>query len=84
MWGWGTLPVYLCSRPLLLSVHALFVECRLFDKRKTGELLSRLSSDTTSLQDVATSMVSMFFRGLIQVPQQDTQTDERKGTQTHF
>jgi ABC-type multidrug transport system fused ATPase/permease subunit len=42
-------------------------EIGLFDKRKTGELLSRLSSDTTSLQDVATSQVSMFFRGTIQL-----------------
>ena len=42
-------------------------EIGLFDKRKTGELLSRLSTDTTSLQDVATSSVSMFFRGIIQL-----------------
>jgi len=42
-------------------------EIGMFDKRKTGELLSRLTSDTTSLQDVATSNVSMFLRGLAQV-----------------
>lgn len=42
-------------------------EIGLFDKRKTGELLSRLSTDTTSLQDVATSSISMFFRGIIQL-----------------
>lgn len=42
-------------------------EIGLFDKRKTGELLSRLGTDTTSLQDVATSSVSMFFRGTIQL-----------------
>mmetsp|Transcript_1146 Transcript_1146/g.1466 ORF Transcript_1146/g.1466 Transcript_1146/m.1466 type:complete len:750 (+) Transcript_1146:68-2317(+) len=42
-------------------------EIGLFDRRKTGELLSRLSTDTTSLQDVATSSISMFFRGLIQL-----------------
>lgn len=39
----------------------------MFDKRKTGELLSRLSADTTSLQDVATTNVSMFLRGIVQV-----------------
>jgi ABC-type multidrug transport system fused ATPase/permease subunit len=39
----------------------------MFDKRKTGELLSRLTSDTTSLQDVATTNISMFIRGLTQV-----------------
>eukprot|EP00929_Paragymnodinium_shiwhaense_P100590 TRINITY_DN63013_c0_g1_i1.p1 TRINITY_DN63013_c0_g1~~TRINITY_DN63013_c0_g1_i1.p1 ORF type:complete len:726 (+),score=153.96 TRINITY_DN63013_c0_g1_i1:153-2180(+) len=39
----------------------------MFDKRKTGELLSRLSADTTSLQDVATVNISMFLRGLAQV-----------------
>eukprot|EP00929_Paragymnodinium_shiwhaense_P075959 TRINITY_DN38932_c0_g1_i3.p1 TRINITY_DN38932_c0_g1~~TRINITY_DN38932_c0_g1_i3.p1 ORF type:complete len:266 (+),score=11.12 TRINITY_DN38932_c0_g1_i3:151-948(+) len=39
----------------------------LFDKRKTGELLSRLGSDTTSMQDVATSNLSMFFRGFFQL-----------------
>lgn len=38
----------------------------MFDKRKTGELLSRLSADTTSLQDVATANVSMFLRGFVQ------------------
>eukprot|EP00747_Dinoflagellata_sp_TGD_P016302 gnl/TRDRNA2_/TRDRNA2_125020_c0_seq1.p1 gnl/TRDRNA2_/TRDRNA2_125020_c0~~gnl/TRDRNA2_/TRDRNA2_125020_c0_seq1.p1 ORF type:complete len:658 (+),score=119.57 gnl/TRDRNA2_/TRDRNA2_125020_c0_seq1:83-2056(+) len=42
-------------------------EIGLFDKRKTGELLSRLSTDTTSLQDVATSNLSMFFRGVVQL-----------------
>jgi len=42
-------------------------EIALFDRRKTGELLSRLTSDTTSLQDVATSNISMFVRGLSQV-----------------
>jgi len=39
----------------------------MFDRRKTGELLSRLTADTTSLQDVATANVSMFFRGITQV-----------------
>lgn len=39
----------------------------MFDKRKTGELISRLTADTTSLQDVATSNVSMFIRGLVQI-----------------
>jgi hypothetical protein len=40
---------------------------RFFDKRKTGELLSRLSSDTTELKDVATISISMFLRAAIQV-----------------
>lgn len=53
---------------LLIFLSPLFfVYYRLFDKRKTGELLSRLGTDTTSLQDVATSSVSMFFRGVIQL-----------------
>lgn len=38
----------------------------MFDKRKTGELLSRLTADTTSLQDVATTNISMFIRGFAQ------------------
>lgn len=42
-------------------------ELALFDKRKTGELLSRLNSDTVSLQDTATSNVSMFIRGLAEL-----------------
>jgi len=37
-------------------------EIAFFDKNKTGELLSRLSSDTAKLQDAATSSVSMFIR----------------------
>ena len=37
-------------------------EIAFFDKNKTGELLSRLSSDTGKLQDAATSSVSMFIR----------------------
>jgi ATP-binding cassette subfamily B protein len=39
----------------------------MFDKRKTGELLSRLSADTTSLQDVATTNISMFIRAIANV-----------------
>eukprot|EP00928_Gymnodinium_smaydae_P082446 TRINITY_DN65791_c0_g1_i1.p1 TRINITY_DN65791_c0_g1~~TRINITY_DN65791_c0_g1_i1.p1 ORF type:complete len:674 (-),score=152.73 TRINITY_DN65791_c0_g1_i1:89-2110(-) len=42
-------------------------EIAMFDRRKTGELLSRLTADTTSLQDVATSNVSMFVRGIAQM-----------------
>merc|ERR1740123_230105 len=42
-------------------------EIAMFDRRKTGELLSRLTADTTSLQDVATTNVSIFFRCLAQV-----------------
>eukprot|EP00411_Alexandrium_monilatum_P005934 CAMPEP_0175307616 /NCGR_PEP_ID=MMETSP0093-20121207/64863_1 /TAXON_ID=311494 /ORGANISM="Alexandrium monilatum, Strain CCMP3105" /LENGTH=603 /DNA_ID=CAMNT_0016604103 /DNA_START=131 /DNA_END=1938 /DNA_ORIENTATION=+ len=42
-------------------------EIAMFDKRKTGELLSRLTADATSLQDVATTNVSMFLRGLAQI-----------------
>jgi len=52
---------------ILLFNSIISQEIGLFDKRKTGELLSRLSTDTTSLQDVATSSVSMFFRGMIQL-----------------
>lgn len=39
----------------------------MFDKRKTGELLSRLTADTTSLQDVATTNISMFVRSIVQI-----------------
>lgn len=42
-------------------------EIAMFDRRNTGELLSRLSADTTSLQDVATTNISMFIRGAVQV-----------------
>ncbi|GMI17664.1 hypothetical protein TrLO_g10540 [Triparma laevis f. longispina] len=42
-------------------------EIAFFDKNKTGELLSRLSSDTSKLQDAATASVSMFFRTCISV-----------------
>jgi len=42
-------------------------EIGMFDRRKTGELISRLTSDTTSLQDVATANVSMFLRGTTQI-----------------
>jgi len=38
-------------------------EIAMFDRRKTGELLSRLTADTTTLQDVVTANVSMLFRG---------------------
>merc|ERR1712023_540121 len=37
-------------------------EIAFFDRNKTGELLSRLSSDTSKLQDAATASVSMFLR----------------------
>jgi len=40
-------------------------EIAFFDKNKTGELLSRLSSDTSKLQDAATSSVSMFLRNCL-------------------
>lgn len=40
-------------------------EVGMFDTRKTGELLSRLSSDTESLQNIATTNVSMFFRAFV-------------------
>lgn len=39
----------------------------MFDKRQTGELLSRLTSDCTSLQDVATTNISMFVRGVVTI-----------------
>lgn len=42
-------------------------EIAMFDRRKTGELLSRLTSDTTQLQDVATTNVSMFVRAIAQI-----------------
>lgn len=41
-------------------------EIAMFDKRKTGELLSRLSADTTEVQDAATTNISMFIRGTCQ------------------
>jgi len=41
-------------------------EIGMFDKRKTGELLSRLSADTTEVQDAATTNISMFIRGTCQ------------------
>lgn len=40
-------------------------EIGMFDKRKTGELLSRLGTDTVSLQDVATVNLSMFVRSIV-------------------
>ncbi|GMI05287.1 hypothetical protein TrRE_jg11775 [Triparma retinervis] len=40
-------------------------EIAFFDKNKTGELLSRLSSDTSKIQDAATSSVSMFLRNCL-------------------
>lgn len=42
-------------------------EIGFFDRRKSGELLSRLSSDCTSMQDVATSNLSMFLRGSAEI-----------------
>ena len=42
-------------------------EMGMFDRRKTGELLSRLSADCVALQDVATSNLSMFLRGTAQL-----------------
>ncbi|CAD7966480.1 unnamed protein product [Amoebophrya sp. A120] len=42
-------------------------EVAMFDERKTGELMSRLTSDCTSLQDVSTSNLSMFLRGIIEL-----------------
>lgn len=42
-------------------------EIAFFDKNKTGELLSRLSSDTSKLQDAATSSVSVFIRQCLSI-----------------
>jgi ABC-type multidrug transport system fused ATPase/permease subunit len=39
-------------------------EIAFFDTRPTGELLSRLSSDTAKLQDAATTSISIFLRNL--------------------
>lgn len=56
------------SRLRIQLFHAIIrQEIGMFDRRKTGELISRLTADTTSLQDVATSNVSMFIRGLVQI-----------------
>mmetsp|Transcript_27232 Transcript_27232/g.68692 ORF Transcript_27232/g.68692 Transcript_27232/m.68692 type:complete len:907 (-) Transcript_27232:724-3444(-) len=54
---------------LRLQLFASIVtqELAMFDERKTGELMSRLTSDCTSLQDVSTSNLSMFLRGLIEL-----------------
>lgn len=38
-----------------------------FDTTKTGDLLSRLGSDTETLQDAATANISMLFRYAIQI-----------------
>lgn len=38
-----------------------------FDTEKTGDLISRLGSDTETLQDAATANVSMLFRYAIQI-----------------
>merc|ERR1712167_184430 len=37
-------------------------EIAFFDANKTGDLMNRLSSDTTKIQDAATTNVSMFLR----------------------
>ena len=42
-------------------------EIAFFDQKKTGELLSRLSNDTSKLQDAATSSVSIFIRQSITI-----------------
>ena len=42
-------------------------EIAFFDTNKTGELLSRLSSDTSRLQNAATSDVSMFLRNCLAI-----------------
>ena len=41
------------------------LEIGFFDSNKTGDLMNRLSSDTTKLQDAATTSVSMFLRSLV-------------------
>ena len=41
------------------------LEIGFFDSNKTGDLMNRLSSDTTKLQDAATTNVSMFLRSLV-------------------
>jgi ABC-type multidrug transport system fused ATPase/permease subunit len=40
-------------------------EIGFFDSNKTGDLMNRLSSDTTKLQDAATTNVSMFLRSFV-------------------
>lgn len=52
--------------------HTLFgaiirQEVSFFDETKTGDLISRLSSDTETLQDAATANVSMLVRYLVQI-----------------
>ncbi|CAD7952600.1 unnamed protein product [Amoebophrya sp. A25] len=52
---------------LQLFSSILRQDLSLFDERKTGELMSRLTSDCTSLQDVSTSNLSMLLRGAIEL-----------------
>eukprot|EP00927_Polykrikos_kofoidii_P064326 TRINITY_DN5946_c0_g2_i1.p1 TRINITY_DN5946_c0_g2~~TRINITY_DN5946_c0_g2_i1.p1 ORF type:complete len:668 (-),score=107.78 TRINITY_DN5946_c0_g2_i1:373-2298(-) len=52
---------------IMLFRAILQQEIAMFDRRKTGELLSRLTADTTQLQDVATSNISMFVRSMGQI-----------------
>ena len=40
-------------------------EIGFFDQNKTGDLMNRLSADTTKLQDAATTNISMFLRSTV-------------------
>ena len=42
-------------------------EVGFFDNEKVGELINRMSSDTTLLQDVSTSNISMVLRFIVQI-----------------